>query len=74
MSFQTAFQADAFQPDAFQIYSTVSGQALVAISETSPVYAKVSITEIMPVYANTSVIDPGSSSPSGYANVSIWES
>lgn len=70
----TAFQSDAFQPGAFQIYATIQGQSQVAITEVVGIYANVSITEIVPVYANMGVVTPGSSAPSGYANVSIWES
>lgn len=72
--YQTAFQYDAFEPDAFQIYSGLQGQAQVGITEAVLAYAKVSVTEIFPSYANTGVITPASSAPDRYANVSIWES
>lgn len=69
-----AFQADAFQNDAFQMLSATSNQALVSIFEAALVYASVSIVETAPSFANMATITPGSSSPSTYANVSVWES
>ena len=61
MSGQTAFQQDAFQPGAFQMFSGVNNKAVV------------SVFEVEPVYANVATITPGSSAPSSYANVSIRE-